>query len=320
MAFDVARHSLYRASINLWVEDRLTGAYLDAVWNSPIVAFFIGGGNEGVQAIVNDAEKAGCLNVFAVIDRDFRRSNKPNWLDLSKSPTRLVLPVHEIENYLLDAAALAASRLNNLGKTEPEIEVMMATTASRLCWWAACRDVVAEMRQCFRVGFLGDPACTVSTEDQARDHICQSPWFQKLPGEISRTTMSDVQQLLSDAYRAAYQSIGDGRWRTEFAGKEILHDVASRFCHLPGIKNYRPGSAQFDEDLAKEVGAWQRLNNAVPADLTDLLVPSNSESHVSQAGRRWDRFGLRSVLDSSADRPAWARLFRNRLPAGAFLG
>jgi hypothetical protein len=59
VARDVARASLYTAPINLWVEDELTRAYLDAVWNSPAVKFLIGGGNEGLQAIVNDAERAG---------------------------------------------------------------------------------------------------------------------------------------------------------------------------------------------------------------------------------------------------------------------
>ena len=44
---DVSRASLYRGAINLWVEDELTRAYLSAVWNTPTVAFFIGGGNEG---------------------------------------------------------------------------------------------------------------------------------------------------------------------------------------------------------------------------------------------------------------------------------
>ncbi len=157
MARDVARPSLYRAPINLWVEDELTRDYLDAIWNSSSVAFLIGGGNEGVQAIVNDAEKAGYPNVFAVIDRDFREADKASWTNPNKTSRRFVLPAHEIENYLLDADALAASRFNNMGKTAVEINEMMATAASRLCWWAACRDVVAELRRRFRQDFMTGP-------------------------------------------------------------------------------------------------------------------------------------------------------------------
>jgi hypothetical protein len=272
VARDVARASLYRATINLWVEDELTRAYLDAVWNSPSVAYLIGGGSEGVGAIVNDAEKAGYPNVFAVMDRDFREADKTSWTNPKKTSRRFILPVHEIENYLLDASALAASRFNNLSKPESEIEAMMTGTATRLCWWAACRDVVAELRRRFRAGFLGDPACTVDSEDQARDHICQSSWFQRLAHETSRTGVVDVHQLLSDAHLRARQSLCDGNWKVEFAGKEILHDVGSHICHRPGLKNYNPSRAEFDEDLAKEVGAWQRRNQAVPRDLTDLLA------------------------------------------------
>ncbi len=116
---DVARASLYRGKIHLWVEDELTRAYLSAIWNNPDVAFFIGGGNEGVQAIVKDAEQAGFSNVFALIDRDFRESNKANWMDPNKTFRTFVLSVHEIENHLLDASALSATRFNNLNKTEP---------------------------------------------------------------------------------------------------------------------------------------------------------------------------------------------------------
>ncbi len=207
-----------------------------------------------------------------------------SWMDPGKTSRRFILPVHEIENYLLDRKALAASRFNNLGKTEAEIEAFMMNVAGRLRWWAACRDVVAELRRRFREGFLNDPSCAISTEDQARDHICRSPWFLKLGQEIGRTTIPDVHQLLVDAHRAAEQSLGDGRWRTEFAGKEILHDVRSRICHLPGIPNYGPGAAQFDEDLAKEVGAWQRQNNAIPADLRDLLGALQQRIARARAG------------------------------------
>ncbi len=272
MARDVERASLYTAPINLWVEDEVTRAYLDTVWGSPLVRFLIGGGNEGVQAIVNDAEKAGYSNVFAVIDRDFRRTNKPDWLDPAKRPRRFVLPVHEIENYLLDSRSLAACRLNNLNRAADEIEAMMVTEAERLRWWAACRDVVAEMRRRFREGFLGDPSRAVMTQDTAQAHICGSPWFRRLPREIAGTTEADIHQLLDEAHRKAERALADGSWRTEFAGKEILRDVGSRICDRNKIPGYRPTASQFDEDLAKEVGAWQRDNQKVPEDLMELLA------------------------------------------------
>lgn len=286
MARDVERASLYTAPINLWVEDVVTRAYLDALRGSPLVRFLIGGGNEGVLAIVNDAEKSSYPNVFAVIDRDFRRTNRANWSDPAKKSRRFILPVHEIENYLLDAPALADCRLNNRNKTADEIESMMLAEARRFCWWAACRDVVAEMRRRFREGFLEDPSRNVQTQAQARDHICRSPWLVKLPHEIGRTTEADIHQLLDEAYQKAEDALANGSWRTEFAGKEIFHHVGSRICDFERAKLAPEEKAQFHEDLAKEVGAWQRDSGNVPEDLTELLAALRQRIAPPPAGPR----------------------------------
>ena len=76
MPLDVARAGLYRGVINLWVEDALTREYLSTLWNDSSVLFLVGGGNEGVRAIVKDAEEAGLTSVFGLTDRDFRPTNK----------------------------------------------------------------------------------------------------------------------------------------------------------------------------------------------------------------------------------------------------
>jgi hypothetical protein len=267
---DVARASLYRAPINLWVEDELTRTYLSEIWNTPEVAFLIGGGNEGVRAVVNDAKKPGFDSVFALIDGDSRPSDKADWADRRKTFRTFVLPVHEIENYVLDAPALASIRMNNLKKTATEIESMMEACASELCWWTACCDVVAELRRRFREGFVANPACDVKNETHARD-ICRSAWFQRLAKEVADTTEADVHKLLAESHLSATQSLSDGGWRIRFAGKQILRDVGSRICDRTGFANYQPSPTEFDQDVAKEVGAWQKQNGAVPADLVDLL-------------------------------------------------
>jgi hypothetical protein len=87
MPRDVARASLYRGTINLWVEDELSREYRLALWNRPPDIFFlIAGGNEGVGAVVKDAEMAGFSNVFGLIDPDFRPTNRSQ----SISPGRTV--------------------------------------------------------------------------------------------------------------------------------------------------------------------------------------------------------------------------------------
>ncbi len=273
MPRDVARAALYRGTINLWVEDTLSREYLSAVWqNDPGVAFFVGGGNEGVRAIAKDAEEAGFTNVFALTDRDFRPSNRAGWHDPAKTFRTFVLPVHEMENYLLVAPAIHSSRLHNLDITVDEIEGMMTASAGRLCWWAACRDVVAELKRRFREPFVPDPPCTLLSQNAARDHICGSDWFGKLESETARTKATDIDQLLASRFIDAQRSLADGSWRSEFAGKEIFHDIGSRICNRQRIHGGRTTSLEFDIDLAKDVAAWQVESDVVPPDLMELLA------------------------------------------------
>lgn len=275
MPTDVARAALYRGRINLWVEDELSREYLSELWNDPDVAYFIGGGNDGVRAIIEDADHAGFRNVFGLTDRDFRPTNRDGWGSSTRTFRTFVLPVHEIENYLLVPEALAASRLNTLRRTPEQIEGYLTTAAGRLAWWAACREVVAELKRRFRDRFVGDPACSgIADETSAFEHICTSEWFVGLPGACAGTTQADVRQLLRQAHATAVGRLADGSWRHEFAGKEIFRDLGSRICDRSRVhpRGYRPTPAEFDTDLAKDVGAWQRSRDRIPEDLRALLA------------------------------------------------
>ncbi len=272
MPTDVSRAALYRGAINLWVEDALSREYLSTLWNNdPSVAIFVGGGNEGVRAIAKDAEDAGFANVFALADRDFRPTNRAGWSDPAKTFRTFVLPVHEIENYLLDARALHSSRYHNRRLDIGRIEELMAEAAGRLCWWAACRDVVAELKVRFREPFVPDPPCTLAGQDDARNHICESEWFKKLPSETRKSRKSDVSRLLSKNFTKAQKRLADGGWRTDFAGKEIFHDIGSRICDRQ-IMSRPPRGVEFDIDLAKDVAAYQTRSRSIPSDLVDLLA------------------------------------------------
>jgi hypothetical protein len=276
MPRDVARAGLYRGSINLWVEDALTREYLSTLWNDPSVFFLVGGGNEGVRAIVKDADEAGFANVFGLTDRDFRPTNKPGWNDSSKTFRTLVLPVHEIENYLLDSLSLHSSLFNNRGLSETDIQTIIEEGASRLCWWAACREVVAESKRRFREPFVIDPPCTLNSQSAAKDHICNSPWFQKLDTESARTKESDIDQLLNDRYQEAQNRLKDGTWRIEFAGKEIFRETGSRIFDRTMNRGYNPTPADFDIDLAKDIAVSQVASGSRPTDLVDLLAALKS--------------------------------------------
>ena len=271
MALDLSIPS--GATLVLWVEDPLTRDYLRAIWGNPTdVAFRLGGGNEGVRAIVKAFEEEGHPNVFGVTDRDFRPSNRAEWTNPAKTFRTFVLPVHEVENYLLDSAALEASRYQNRGIDAVAIESRMAGKASQLSWWAACRDAIAELKRRFREPFVPDPKQSVIDEATARAHICGSPWFVKLATETGRSSEADVHSLLASSHGEATARLVDGTWRLDFAGKEILRDVAGWMCDRTQIPKFPSTDSEFYIDLAKAIAVCQRTNGAVPADLTDLLA------------------------------------------------
>jgi len=92
--------------------------------------------------------------------------------------------------------ALQASRYQNRGLEATVIEARMLSKSEQLCWWAACRDVIAELKQRFRDSFVPDPKQSVIDEATARAHICGSPWFRKLATEAGRSSEADVHALL----------------------------------------------------------------------------------------------------------------------------
>lgn len=259
------------ATMALVVEDPLTRDYLRAVWENPIeIAFVLGGGNDGVHAIVKSFREEGYPNVFGVTDRDFRPSNRADWHTPTRTFRTFVLPVHEVENYLLDARALQASPYQNRGLDITAIENQMRAKAGVLCWWAACRETLDELKQRFREPFPSDPSQAVTDEFSALAYVCESVWFRKLADEAARSTVADVHARLVADHAVAADRLHDGSWRQEFAGKEIIRDVAGWMCDQTGVTHFPPRKAEFYSDLAKWVAAWQTANGAVPADLIDL--------------------------------------------------
>ena len=135
---------------------------------------------------------------------------------------------------------------------------------------------MAELKRRFREPFVVDPPCTLSSHSAARDHICNSPWFQKLDTESARTKESDIDQLLNDRYQEAQNRLKDGTWRIEFAGKEIFRETGSRIFDRTMNRGYNPTPADFDIDLAKDIAVSQVASGSRPTDLVDLLAALKS--------------------------------------------
>lgn len=269
----------YRGLINLWVEDTMTRDYLRKVWQDPpAIMFYVGGGNEGVSAVLREAEIAGLNNVFAFIDRDFNASNRANWNNPVATSRRFVSSCHEIENHLLAPDALANCALNTGNRNAADIKMRMHQRATELAWWLACRCVIAETRAATLQDFPSHPKCPpVVDQTSAEAYILGLSWWAHIQAYVPSLTSADLCTRLAVHYANVRTWLGTDQWTVEFPGKEL-------FLHVSGWVYSNPpagGSATLNQsDLAKSIGEWQAANNQVPQELTDLLTVLKSRAGV----------------------------------------
>lgn len=267
MSIDADLPKLYRQPINVWVEDSLTSEYLNEVWREPRVSFLIAGGSDSIKPVVVHAARIGATNVFGVVDRDFENTNRDRW---ANDPVRhFVLPVHEMENYLLDEKALAGCELNNQAKLPSEITSRMRDRAEQLhSWMAICHTLKQIRRHCLDDFIQRPSTASMTTLEDAWQHIEQSAWYRSF-----RTRAADmgasatVRRWLEEAYDRLGEDLRSDAWKRSFSGKEILRDVRG-FVYQPPKTAPPP---VHDVDLAQSVARWQADNGHVPKELTELL-------------------------------------------------
>lgn len=259
--------SLYGAPLVVWVEDPLVRDYLASVWEDPAVRFLIAGGNAGIHPVVESARQDGHTHVYGLIDRDFRTSNRPSWMNPSRDLRVFVPEAHEFENYLLDPVALAGCVLNTSGQSAAGIEERLKRHAGTLTCWMACRAVLAELRQTVLAEFPGHPGPpTVGNLADAERYICNSPWYLSLPGHVTVfATAGHVSGRLQHFHELMLHAVAGNAWQRDFSGKELFRDIRD-WVYRGGVA---VGSAR-DSDLAKAVARWQSANSAVPKEVTDL--------------------------------------------------
>jgi hypothetical protein len=182
MIQDAPVPDLYRGKVNLWVEDALSRDYLKECWDGdPDIFFLTAGGKGSILAAVNDAHHRGYGNVFGFRDRDFEPSNYGRWRNTRKNPLCFVPTVHEVENYLLDAPALAGCVFNTGDRTPEAIAQRMRKEAGKLVWWMACRAVIAGLHDEFTQDFPEHPKCDAVTDHAtASNYIISQDWYRKL--------------------------------------------------------------------------------------------------------------------------------------------
>lgn len=259
---------LYRARINLWVEDALTSEYLKDIWRISNLLCLISGTSDSVEPAVRDAVSNGISNVFGVVDRDFYETNYQNWANAALR--YFVLPVHEIENYLVDPAALAGCDANTNNRSEADIGAKLYGRATEILWWMACRHTIKRLRKMCWDNFIPVPRISdVTGLQSACDHITNTDWYSTFAASAAQiTNPAAVASWINDAAMAYTADLGTDNWRRSFAGKELFRHARGYIYQPP-----QPGrTSMYDIDVAKSVALWQFDNRQIPADLNDLLA------------------------------------------------
>lgn len=249
------------AQLCLWVEDPETKAYLDALWSDGRIRTLVGGGADAVANLARAAWQDGLKHVFALRDRDFGTPSMP-----PASGPVFVVPRHEVENYLLDANAIAACVYNTRRATAADIGAYAATTAQSLAVWMASRRVLRDVWSATTGGFPADPRPTdVPSQASAQ------AWLTAKTSTIGLTT-AQVQvtvQALPGHIATYTAQVSSGAWRDEFSGKEILAPLVQWVWHA---QHKNPGGTMARTMVAGAIGERQRVHSTVPVELAALRV------------------------------------------------
>jgi hypothetical protein len=250
------------APICLWVEDEETKTYLSTAWDGDgAIAIGVANGNSQLKALVDSARKDGHRNVFAFRDRDFTEGNREKWSTVDVFASSVL----EVENYLLDAEAIADSAVNTSGKTASDIEVDMRAFAQRLDWWMACRATITELRDAVTGDFVKHPKWTkVTGVNEAEDSILKSSWWQGRVAVSNDWSDAHVRGRIAHHHGRFQQMLRNGAWKQEFSGKEIVDHLRQRVWTGPTVIPGRAGKIEFFRAVA------ERQLAGLPPDVTAL--------------------------------------------------
>lgn len=262
--------ALYRAPLSVRVEDPLSHSVLTALWQDPRINVVITQGKPGVRHLVRSNPDPARYCVYGLVDRDFDDDNEAQW----PSPVCQILhlPVHELENLLLDFEVLASLAK---GSTAAAIRDEAHARAVKLHWWMVHKAVLREMQQELGAGFPVD-ASTDSSLLSAADvaqRLRSSPYWTSHEAALTLwsapTKIEDRIQVWGQQLQA--DLVGDG-WLRTFSGKELFRHLRSHVRGLDEapIRPPNPSSAERDLDLGKRIARRMHEMKRVPPKLTEL--------------------------------------------------
>lgn len=231
------------------------------------IHILVAGGNEAVGALTSQAEVNQYRNVFGLVDRDFGETNYADWLTPAKTFRRFVLPVHEIENLMLDPETLAGCVANDNQKTSDEINHRMLQLARSLAAYMACRAEMTELRHLVLDDFMAHPRLhAVPDLAVAESLIVSSSWFGRIVAQTeSEVSAIRVRERLAELHLTYLADLNGDQWRQTFTGKELFKDIASFIYQGTGI-----GGQQRDIDVVKAIARLQVQNVSVPSVILEL--------------------------------------------------
>lgn len=254
-----------RSRLVLWVEDEETRTYLNTAWQDGDIGILIAGGNENIHAVAESAYRDRHTWVLGLRDRDFSCSNRARWND--PNVRVIVLDAFELENLLLDPAAMAGCDVNTSGKDRAAIQADLQALATPLAWWMSCRRTIVDLRDATTSSFTAHPKRSrVASQQEAESAIFSSSWWTAtLPAIGTTITQPWVTQKLQ-TYHAAYTNdLASGAWQQSFSGKEILGEMRSRIW----TRNQQPDPGGRLR-LVRSVAEQQRTTNTLPQEIIDL--------------------------------------------------
>ncbi|MEP7124140.1 MAG: DUF4435 domain-containing protein [Byssovorax sp.] len=262
--------SLYRAPLNVWVEDPLSHSVLTALWRDPQINVVITQGKPGVRHMVRSNPDPERYCVYGLVDRDFDDDNQAQW---SNAGCQILhLPAHELENMLLDFDVLASLAKDT---TVAAIEAVAHQRAVAMHWWMVHKAVLREMQRELGAGFpedvkvddtllnAADVALRLRSSAYWTDHAAALKlWIE--PAKLDDRIQAWGQQLDSD--------LAGNAWKETFSGKEIFRHLRSHVRGLDEapIRPPNPSAAERDLNLGKRIARRMTEMQRVPAKLTEL--------------------------------------------------
>jgi hypothetical protein len=250
----------------LWVEDEETRTYLSTAWQDGDIKLLVAGGYANIDTIVKAAEKDDIPWVFGVRDRDFWRSNRARWT-ADRALRVFTGDTFEIENWLLDATAMAACDVNTAEKDAVTLQGELDALAAPLAWWMSCRKTIVHFRDAVTKDSIEHPTRgAVTSKPLALSKIVGSSWWTTtLPALGQTVTEAEADRLLDLHHQEYTSALQDGTWRTCFSGKEILGEMRSR------LWTRRPeGGLGGKLRLVRSIADAQRTLNRVPEEIQAL--------------------------------------------------